>query len=111
MIAGPLWLALKAEALHLAKRTPEALEAVREAEALAERLEERHWSAELHRLRGVFLVALSADEAQIDGCVPRSHRNRKAAEVNFTNETRRSELRRIPIQKKEIVSWHGFRRL
>jgi len=33
----PLFLALKAEALHLADRTSEALEAIREAEALAER--------------------------------------------------------------------------
>ena len=37
-------LALKAEALHLADRTSEALEAIREAEALAERREERWWS-------------------------------------------------------------------
>ena len=33
------FLALKAEALHLADRTSEALEAIREAEALAERFE------------------------------------------------------------------------
>jgi predicted ATPase len=62
----PYWLALKAEALHLANRTSEALEAIREAEALAERFEERWWSAELHRLRGLFLVAMGADETQIE---------------------------------------------
>jgi hypothetical protein len=62
----PYWLALKAEALHLAHRTSEALEAIREAEALAERSEERWWCAELHRLRGVFLAALGADETQIE---------------------------------------------
>jgi hypothetical protein len=33
---------------------------------LAERSEERWWNAELHRLRGVFLVTLGADEAQIE---------------------------------------------
>jgi hypothetical protein len=44
-------LATKAEALHLAGRTSEALEAINEAEALAERFEQRLWSAELHRLR------------------------------------------------------------
>ena len=48
----PYFLALKAEALHLANRTAEALEAIREAEAMAERSEGRWWSAE-HRLRGL----------------------------------------------------------
>jgi hypothetical protein len=52
--------------LHLADRTSEALEAISEAEALAERFEQRWWSAELHRLRGVFLAALGADAAQIE---------------------------------------------
>ena len=56
---------LKAEAFHLADRTGEALEAIREAEALVERFENRYWCAELHRLRGVFLTALGADETQI----------------------------------------------
>jgi predicted ATPase len=58
--------ALKAEALHLADRTSEALEAITEAEALVARTEERWWSAELHRLRGVFLAALGAEETQIE---------------------------------------------
>jgi serine/threonine protein kinase len=62
----PFFLALKAEALHLSDRTPEALEAIEEAEALTERSEERWWSAELHRLRGVFLTTLGADETQIE---------------------------------------------
>jgi predicted ATPase len=62
----PYFLALKAEALHLANRTAEALEAIREAEAMAERSEGRWWSAELHRLRGMFLAALGADERQIE---------------------------------------------
>ena len=38
----PYYLALKAEALHLADRTSEALEAINEAEALAERFEQRY---------------------------------------------------------------------
>ena len=54
----PFWLALKAEALHLADRTLEALEAIKKAEALVERFEERWWSAELHRIRGLFLATL-----------------------------------------------------
>jgi predicted ATPase len=58
------FLALKAEALYLGHRTSEALEAISEAEVLVERSEERFWSAELRRLRGVFLAAMGADEAQ-----------------------------------------------
>jgi hypothetical protein len=66
MLRMPYFLGLKAEALHLADRTSEALEAINEAEALAERSEERWWSAELHRLRGVFLATLGAEETQIE---------------------------------------------
>jgi tetratricopeptide (TPR) repeat protein len=62
----PSHLARKAEALHLADRTSEALEAINEAEALAERFEQHWWSAELHRLRVVFLTAMGAEEAQIE---------------------------------------------
>ena len=57
-LAVPFWLALTAEALHVAHRTSEALEAINEAEALVARTEERCWLAELHRLRGVFLAAM-----------------------------------------------------
>jgi hypothetical protein len=42
------------------------LEAIKEAEALVERSEARFWCAELHRLRGVFLAAMGADETQIE---------------------------------------------
>src|SRR5262249_15478875 len=62
----PHLLSLKAEALHLAHRTAEALEAIREADALVERFENRYWSAELHRLRGVFRAAMGDEEAQIE---------------------------------------------
>jgi hypothetical protein len=44
----------------------EALEAINEAEAIAERFEQRYFRAELHRLHGVFLAALGADETQIE---------------------------------------------
>jgi tetratricopeptide (TPR) repeat protein len=59
-------LAQKAEALHLADRTSEALEVINEAEALAERFEQRYCYAKLHRLRGLFLAAMGAEEAQIE---------------------------------------------
>jgi serine/threonine protein kinase/tetratricopeptide (TPR) repeat protein len=60
------YFALKAEALHLANRAPEALETIKQAAALAERVEERWWRAELYRLRGLFLTAVGAGETQIE---------------------------------------------
>ncbi len=66
ILAMPFFLALKAKALHLADRTSEALEAIKEAEAVVKRSEARLWSAELHRLCGVFLTAIGADETQIE---------------------------------------------
>jgi tetratricopeptide (TPR) repeat protein len=62
----PFFLTRKAEALHLADRTSEALEAINEAEALVERIGMRWWCAELYRLRGVFLAAIGADQTQIE---------------------------------------------
>ena len=62
----PGHLARKAEALHLAHRTSHALEAINEAEALAERFENRNYCAELRRLRGVFLATMGAEETQIE---------------------------------------------
>jgi predicted ATPase len=62
----PYFLSLKAEALHLANRPVEALEAIKEAEAIAERTEGRWWCAEMHRLRGLFLVTLGSGKAQIE---------------------------------------------
>jgi hypothetical protein len=61
----PYWLALKAEALHLADRFPEALKAVRQAEALADTSGECWWCAELHRLRGAFLAIMGANETEV----------------------------------------------
>jgi hypothetical protein len=66
VLALPFYLALKAEALYLADRTFEALEVLNEAEALAERFDQSFWCAELHRLRGVFLATIGAEETQIE---------------------------------------------
>jgi hypothetical protein len=57
VVALPYYLGLKAEALHLADHTSEALDAISEAEALAERFEQRVYCVEPHRLRGAFLAA------------------------------------------------------
>ena len=62
----PIFLGRKAEALYLADRPSEALEAINEAKVLAERLEHRDYCARMHCLRGVFLAAIGADEAQIE---------------------------------------------
>jgi hypothetical protein len=62
----PVLLGRKAEALHLADRTSDALEAINEARALAERFEYRDYCVRTHCLRGVFLAALGAEETQIE---------------------------------------------
>ena len=100
---------LRAEALHLADRTPEALEATREAEAMAERQEERWWSAELHRLRGVFLTAIGADEVQIEAafCAAiRIAREQKSISLATRAEATYGEYRR---QKASASGECGFR--
>ena len=60
------FLALKAQALYLANRASEALRAITEAEAFVKSTGRRYISAELHRLRGVFLAAIGADDTQIE---------------------------------------------
>jgi hypothetical protein len=60
------FLALKAQALYLANRASEALRAITEAEAFVKSTARRYISAELHRLRGGFLVAIGADDTQIE---------------------------------------------
>jgi adenylate cyclase len=103
------YLGRKAEALHLADRTSEALEAINEAEALAERLEHRDYVAELHRLRGVFLAAMGADEAQIEAsfCTAiRTARQQKSVSLAKRAEATYAEYHR---QKASGSGGHGFR--
>src|SRR6266481_557777 len=100
---------LKAEALHLADRTSEALEAIKEAEALVERSEGRWWCAELYRLRGVFLTAIGAEETQIEvslcGAV-RIAREQKSISLEKRAEGTYAEYRR---QKASASGGRGFR--
>jgi predicted ATPase len=65
VLCWPYLLALKAEPLHLAGRTAEALEVINEAEAIAEQSGELWWCADLQRLRSVFLAALGAEDARV----------------------------------------------
>jgi adenylate cyclase len=105
----PYFLALKAEALHIADRTSESLEAISEAEALVERFEDRHWSAELHRLRGVFLAAIGADETQIEASFCEAikiAREQKSVSLEKRAEATYAEYRR---QKASGSGGRGFR--
>jgi hypothetical protein len=105
----PFFLRLKAEALYLADRIPEALEAVMEAEALAERNEERCHCAELHRLKGVFLTAMGAEEAQIEApfrAAIRIAREQKSVSLEKRAEGTYAEYRR---QKASASGGRGFR--
>jgi hypothetical protein len=109
MLTVPFLLALKAEALHLADRTGEALEAIGEAEAIAERFENRYWSAELHRLRGVFLAALGAEENQIEASFCEAikiAKEQKSVSLEKRAETTYAAYRR---QKASASGGHGFR--
>ena len=74
---APYYLALKAEVLHLANRTSEALEAIEGANALIETSGERWWWAEVQRLRGAFLAALGTDDAQIEAAFQQAIRTAK----------------------------------
>jgi predicted ATPase len=105
----PFGLALKGEALHLADRTSEALEAINEADALVARSGERKWCAELHRLRAVFLAALGADETQIEASfcsAIRMAREQKAISLLKRAEGTYAEYRR---QKASGSEGRGFR--
>jgi hypothetical protein len=105
----PYWLALKAEALHLANRTPEALEAIREAEALVKRSEERWCGVELRRLRGVFLAGMAADETPIEASFCEAvemAKKQKSISLQRRAETTHAEYQR---QKASESGGSGFR--
>ena len=109
IVAVPYYLGLKAEALHLAGRTPEALDAIIEAEAVIERREERWWSAELYRLKGVFLAAMGAQETQIEASfceAIRTANEQKSVSLEKRAEGTYAEYRR---QKASASGGSGFR--
>jgi len=109
VLGMPALLAYKAEALHLADRTSEALEVVNEAEALAERFEQRVYCSELHRLRSVFLAAMGADETQIEASLCEAIRiakEQKSVSQEKRAEATYAEYRR---QKADESEGRGFR--
>jgi predicted ATPase len=109
MVVLPYFLAGKAEALHLADRTSEALETISEAEAVVERSGERWWCAELHRLRALFLAVLGAEETQIEAsfCAAiNTAKGQKSVSLEKRAEATQAEYRR---QKASASSERGFR--
>jgi hypothetical protein len=109
MVGLPYLLEIKAEALHLADRTFEALEAVREAEALVARCGERRWCVEPHRLKGVFLAAMDAEENQIEASfceAIRVAKKQKSVSLEKRAEATYAEYRR---QKASGAGARGFR--
>jgi serine/threonine protein kinase/predicted ATPase len=105
----PYFLTLEAEALYLADRTSEALEAIKEAEKVVERSEELWWYPELHRLRGVFLTAIGAEEIRIEASfceASRFAREQKSISLEKRAEASYAEYRR---QKALTSEGGGFR--
>jgi predicted ATPase len=102
----PYWLALKAEALHIAGRTSEALEAITEAAILAERSEERWWCAELYRLRGVFHAAIGSDEVQIEASFHNAIRIAK--EQKSVSLAKRAEATYVEYRKQRASASGGL---
>jgi len=98
----PFFLALKAEALHQANRTSEALRMISEAKEVAERFEERWWSAELHRLSGVFLATIRADDAQIEASF--SAAVKTAKKQKSLSLTRRAEASYVEYRRSKEQS-------
>ena len=109
VLALTYYLGLKAEALYLAGRTRQALEANEEAEAMADRFEQRMWCVELHRLRGVFLTALGADETKIEASFQAAistAKEQKLISLEKRAEATYAECRR---QKASTSGGRGFR--
>ena len=97
ILGMPFFLALKAEALHAAHRTSEALESINEAEGLVERSGQCNWCAELHRLRGLFLTTIGASENQIEASFReaiRIAREQKSVSLAARAEASYEEFRR-----------------
>jgi predicted ATPase len=109
VLALPYHLARRAEALHLAGRTSEALETIDEAEALGERFENRYWWAELHRLRAVFLAAVGGDETQIEASLFEAIRIAKEQKSVSLEKRAEGTYAEYSLQKARALGAQGFR--
>jgi tetratricopeptide (TPR) repeat protein len=109
VLAVPSNLARKAQALHLADRTSEALETINEAQALAERSEQRNCDSELHWLRAIFLAAMGAEATQIEASfceAIRIAKEQKSVSLEKRAEATYAEYRR---QKASAPGARGLR--
>jgi hypothetical protein len=109
ILCVPFWLAIKAEALYVGNRTPEALAAIKEAETVIARSVERCYCAELRRLQGVFLAAMGAEETEIEASFREAIRianGQKARSLAARAEASYAEYRR---QKARAFGRYGFR--
>ncbi len=107
LLSLPYYLGLKAEALYFADRTADALETLNEADKLVERSEERQWSAELRRLRGVFLAAMGADENAIEASFDKAIRI--AREQKSIPLVTRAEASLAEYRHQKTMESHGGR--
>ncbi len=101
----PYLLALKAESLHFAGHPSAALEAICEAETFAERYQQRWWSAELHRLSGVFLAAMAADQARIQATFSKAISIAK--DQGSISLGLRAEASDVEFRRQEASKWPG----
>jgi hypothetical protein len=109
MLNMPFWLALRAEALHVAERNSEALRTLEEAQTWVERSEERWGSAELHRLRAVLLAATGGNNAEIEAAFHAAistAKQQKSLSLEKRAETSYAEYRR---QKASDCTEDGLR--
>ena len=107
--AAAYYLWLKAQALYLANRTPEALEAIKEADALIEKYEEYDMRSGLYWLRGLFLAALGAEETQIEASFSEAistAKEQKSVSLEKCAEATYAEYQR---QKASGSGGRGFR--
>ena len=103
-----------AKSLRASKECPtlaadEALETILEAEALADTSGEHWWRAELYRLRGIFMAAMGADEAQIEAsfrAAIRIGKEQKSVSLEKRAEATYAEYQR---QKRNASGGLGFR--
>jgi tetratricopeptide (TPR) repeat protein/predicted ATPase len=108
MIGLSFWLTLKAEALHVAKRPSEALEAIQEAEALVKKSAQHNMDVELYRLRGVFLAAMGADATEVEASFCEAIRIAKEQKSVFLEKCSAATYAEFRRQKASASEGHGF---
>jgi hypothetical protein len=75
-------------------------QAISEAEALAERFEHRYFCAELHRLRGVFLAVIGAEETQIEASFCKAIRIAKEQKSIHSRNVSKRPMQNITDKKR-----------